>query len=313
MKIGDIVKTAGIPRAIVTAVSVENQIQIDNDPDWIDSTEATIIGEASAQDWLALVMVKTGEIKRLDTKLGELIIKQGRHEESVRSLQEKITSLDRDLITAEDRGRKFGESRIADLERKIIALEKSVQDSAAANQQARSKLAALENTVRPGDPDIKILTFFDDPIYREATLQVERHLSEGARIIDVTIAPVSTIIDGTSVSRLCRVFTLQKRIAKAPAQPAASAAAILTADYVEESCGTPDPESVKPAQAEVIYHTTTGAHALTLGPIAQHIREHGAKDALALMDYVAADRIKTVLTDPAFQFSPRPLLYSLTQ
>lgn len=316
MKIGNIVRTAGISRAIVTAV-LENTIQIDNDPDWIPFADAEIIGEATPQDWIALLMVKQVEVKRLDTKLGELIIKQGKHESLTRDLNEKIAAQDRAIITAEDRGRKSAQSRIDELERRIMSLEKSLREAADANQQARTKLAALENEVKPGDPDIKILTFFDDPIYRESTLQVERHLSEGARLIDLTIAPVSSMVDGQPVSRLCRVFTLQKRIAKPSAQPAASAAAILTADYVEESCGTPDPESVQRGQAEVIYHTASEQKPITLGPIAQHIARHGADDAIALMDAVAAQKIRSAIAQTMAQSSTllttRPLLSSPIQ
>lgn len=288
MKIGSLVKTLGIDRAIVTALALD-MLQIDNDPDWIALADCTEIGEASPQDWLALVMVKQNEIKRNESKLSDLILKQGKHDFAVNELNQRIRKLESDAADAEKRGRDAAESRILTLERRILSLESSLREVSDANTSARSKLAALEGQIKPGDPDIKILTFFDDPILRESTLQVERHLSEGARLLDCSIAPVSSVVDGHPVTRLCRVFTLQKRIAKAqPAQPTAHA--ILTADFVAENL-----------------------------PIAHHVRQHGVADALEVMDAAAAQQIKasiqSALADPVNSalITSRPLLPATIQ
>lgn len=289
MIIGTLIKTPGISRAIVTAFDADaNRIQIDNDPDWIDLSEVEQIGTASPEDWLALVMVKQSEIARADKKIATHIVKCAEHDESVKALNDKIAAQHRLIQTAEDRGRRESAAEIERLKQEVSSALNQCKSLSDANNQARAKLAAFEHSA--SDPDLKILTFFDDPIYRESTLQVERHLSEGARLLDLTVAPVTTVIDGTPTTRLCRVFTLQKRITKP--QPAAqpSSASVLTADYVRENL-----------------------------PIAQHIRENGADDALDLMDDVATHKIKSriasSLADPIISslLITRPLLPASVQ
>jgi hypothetical protein len=280
MKIGDLVKTNGIDRAIVTALGIDGLIQIDNDPDWIEASEYTIIGEATAQDWLALVMLKHTIIERHEKKLGEYIMQQGRFNRDLDALKQQIAKQDRQLLEAENNGRLIMQKQVDDLEKRLSATEKTLHETITANNQARAKLAVFENEVKPGDPDLKIITFYDDPILRESTLQVERHLSEGARLLDLTVVPITSILDGQPQTRVCRIFTLQKRVKPAPTprtQPHHTT--ILTQDFVAENL-----------------------------PVTAHIREHGAADALDLMDAAAASRIKARINESLTQFTYRPLL-----
>ena len=147
-------------------------------------------------------------------------------------------------------------------------------------------------------------------------------LNDGWEIISINFSQSSVIFEGMPDIDYTRVITL-KRLVELPADPAPDPdAAVAAAEAHLETIPLPslDADPLDQPEPEVVYHISGEQKpTIKLGKYGEHIRKHGAADALDILNAQIGANVSAAmaqaLEDPVIQrmLHPQPLLSSANQ